>query len=60
MSFQSQFEAFKDNVRVVFNDRFMGDQGAAELARFLSDHRKVEVLEIKSNDISAEGFKQIF
>jgi hypothetical protein len=30
------------------------------LAKFISDHRKVEVLEIKSNDISAEGFKDIF
>jgi Ran GTPase-activating protein (RanGAP) involved in mRNA processing and transport len=60
MSQQSQFDSFKDNARVVFNDRFIGDQGAQELAKFLSDHRKVEVLEIKSNDISADGFKEIF
>lgn len=28
MSFHSQFEQFKDKARIVFNDRFMGDQGA--------------------------------
>jgi myosin heavy subunit len=33
---QSQFESFRDSVRVVFNDRFMGDQGAQELAVFLA------------------------
>lgn len=60
MSLQSQFENFKDNARVVFNDRFIGDQGAHELAKFIADHRKIEVLEIKSNDISAEGFRDIF
>jgi hypothetical protein len=41
MSFASQFENFRDNVRIVFNDRFIGDDGAKELARFLADHRKV-------------------
>lgn len=60
MSLLSQFENFKDNFKFVFNDRFIGDEGAAELARFLADHRKIQVLEIKSNDISAEGFKLIF
>lgn len=41
MSFLSQFEAFRDNARIVFNDRFMGDDGAKELAKFLSEHKKV-------------------
>ncbi len=60
MSLQAQFENFKDNARVVFNDRFIGDPGAKELAKFIADHRKVEVLEIKSNDISADGFRDVF
>lgn len=60
MSLASQLDAFRDNARVVFNDRFIGDEGAKELARFIAEHRRVEVLEIKSNDISAEGFKDIF
>lgn len=60
MSLLAQFETFKDNARIVFNDKFMGDDGAKELARFIADHRKIEALEIKSNDISAEGFKDIF
>lgn len=30
------------------------------MARFLAEHRKIEVLEVKSNDISAEGFKDVF
>mgnify|MGYP000851053606 FL=1 len=53
MSLLAQFETFKDNARIVFNDKFMGDDGAKELARFIADHRKIEALEIKSNDISA-------
>ena len=60
MSFASQFENFRDSVRIVFNDRFIGDDGAKELARFIADHRKVQALEIKSNDISSDGFKDIF
>lgn len=44
MSFLPQFENFKDNVRIVFNDRFMGNDGARELAKFLSAHKKVEIL----------------
>lgn len=60
MSFQSQFEVFRNNSRVVFNDRFIGDQGAHELSVFLKEHRKVESLEIKSNDISPIGFIEIF
>lgn len=60
MSLLAQFENFRDSARVVFNDKFMGDEGARELAKFIADHRKIEMLEIKSNDISAEGFKDIF
>lgn len=56
MSFSSAFEMFKDSARVVLNDRFMGDDGARELAAFLSSHGRVESLEIKSNDISSTGF----
>jgi len=41
MSLLSQFENFKDNAKLVFNDRFIGDEGAAELARFLAEHRKI-------------------
>lgn len=44
MSFYSQFENFKDSVRVVFNDRFIGDEGAKELAKFIMEHRRIEVL----------------
>lgn len=44
----------------MFNDRFIGDAGAQELGVFLAEHRKMEVVEIKSNDISAVGFKDIF
>ena len=53
MSIASQLEPLKDSLRVVFNDRFIGDQGAKDLARFLAEHRRVEVLEIKSNDIGS-------
>lgn len=53
MSLAAQFENFKDNARVVFNDRFIGDEGAKDLAKFIAEHRRIEVLEIKSNDISA-------
>lgn len=41
MSLLSQFENFKDNVKFVFNDKFIGDEGAKELARFVADHRKL-------------------
>ncbi len=41
MSILSHLEPFKDNVRVVLNDRFMGDNGSKELAKFLSDHKKI-------------------
>ena len=44
MSFYSQFENFRDSVRIVFNDRFMEDQGAKDLATFLVEHRRIEVL----------------
>ena len=60
MSLASQLEPFRDSLRVVFNDRFIGDEGARELARFLGEHRRVEVLEIKSNDIGSDGFQEIF
>lgn len=35
MSFQTLFESFRDKARIVINDRFMGDDGAKELANFL-------------------------
>lgn len=38
----------------------MGDPGASELARFLNNHQRVVSLEIKSNDISPEGFILVF
>ena len=60
MSFSTAFDMFKESSRIVFNDRFMGDEGAKELAQFLSSHGRVESLEIKSNDISASGFILIF
>ena len=41
MSLLSQFENFKDNAKLVFNYRFIGDEGAAELARFLAEHRNI-------------------
>ena len=41
MSFSSAFDMFKESARVVINDRFMGDEGAKELANFLTSHGRV-------------------
>ena len=41
MSLQTQLEAFRNNSRLVYNDRFIGDQGAQELASFIADHRSI-------------------
>jgi hypothetical protein len=56
MSFASLFEPLKQSTRIIINDRFIADEGAKELAVFLDNHRRVELLEVKSNEITSEGF----
>lgn len=54
------YDQFKDSARVTLNDKFIGDEGCAKLAEFISTHRRIEALEIKSNDIGPVGFRMIF
>lgn len=54
------YDQFKDLARVTLNDKFIGDEGCAKLAEFISAHRRIECLEIKSNDIGPTGFQLIF
>ena len=60
MSISTKLDPFKDATLVVLNDKFIGDSGAAELAHFLNNHRNVVSLQIKSNDISGQGFIPVF
>lgn len=41
MSISTKLDPFKDATRIVLNDKFIGDSGAAELAHFLNNHRNV-------------------
>ena len=50
------YDQFKDSARVTLNDKFIGDQGCSKLAEFIASHRRIESLEIKSNDIGPAGF----
>jgi|JI9StandDraft_1071089.scaffolds.fasta_scaffold1506943_1 Ran GTPase-activating protein (RanGAP) involved in mRNA processing and transport len=54
------YDQFKDSARVTLNDKFIGDQGCSKLAEFIASHRRIESLEIKSNDIGPAGFQMIF
>lgn len=54
------YDQFKDSAKVTLNDKFIGDDGCAKLADFLAGHRRIEALEIKSNDIGPSGFQTIF
>ena len=54
------FEHFKDSARITLNDKFLGDEKCPQLAEFLAAHKRVEALEVKSNDIGPKGFKLIF
>jgi len=36
MSLLSQFENFRDSSKLVYNDHFIGDEGAKQLAKFIS------------------------
>lgn len=60
MSISTKLDPLKHQTRITLNDKFIGDSGANELAYFLANHRSVQSLEIKSNDISGDGFIVIF
>ena len=41
MSISTKLEQFRNNPRIVLNDKFIGDQGAGQLAYFISSHKGV-------------------
>lgn len=60
MSILEWLESFRGAPKVVLNEKYIDNKGAKEVAKFLESHGKVELLELKSNDISGIGFADIF
>lgn len=60
MSLAEFLDQFKETSRVIVNEKYIGDKGAKDLAKFLEAHGKVELLELKHNDITGAGFAEIF
>ncbi len=46
--------------RVNLSDMYIGDEGARILSNYLKNNRNLKCLELRGNNITAAGFKEIF